>query len=63
MMPKLERKWSVDCDLHIIRKLGYKGHQVAADAVQRPRLSFDGVTLPGLFFMATQLQWLCLPLH
>ncbi|CAE7468345.1 hemA, partial [Symbiodinium sp. KB8] len=43
MMPKLERKWSVDCDLHIIRKLGYKGHQVAADAVQRPRLSFDGV--------------------
>jgi len=55
MMAKLMTKWSVDCDRHIVRKVGYKGHQVEAEAAEL-RLSFDGVTLPGLFFLATQLH-------
>ncbi|CAE7348432.1 unnamed protein product, partial [Symbiodinium sp. CCMP2456] len=43
MMAKLNKKWCADCNRQIIRKVGYKGHQVAADAAEL-RLSFDGGT-------------------
>ena len=57
-MATLTKKWCVNCELHIPRKVGYIGKQISAGA-EKLRLSFDGVTLPGLYFMATQLQWSC----
>ena len=42
----------MDVAIHVIRRLDYRGKSTAV-SLDRPRLSFDALTTPGLLFAAT----------
>ena len=56
---QLSDAWKVDVAIHVIRRLDYRGKSTAV-SLDRPRLSFDALTTPGLLFAATCFFKFCL---
>ena len=52
MAASVAESWSVNTEMHIIRKMDYKGSKQKHDL----KLAFDAFTLPAMFFIASCWQ-------